>query len=114
MNRNEACELITRIAQDELIDMQVSREFLKARDIVICEPNKILDVLASPETRKLYKEQLIADLIELSENRMIDFSVRKDSRLLATELKTGDFKYKCIRPFIKARCKACPNYNGEK
>ena len=43
MKRNEACVFLTKIAQDELISDDYSRMLFKARDIVICEDNRILE-----------------------------------------------------------------------
>ena len=112
MNRNEACALLSMIAQNELIDMQVSREILKARDIVVCEPHRILDVLASPETKDLYKTQLISYIDTMIDNGSIfSFEIRQKLYTLKNDIENGFKDYVCCtEKYLEDRCKDCPKY----
>ncbi len=114
MRRNEACALITRIAQNELIDKEVSKSLLKARDIVICEYNGILDVLATGETRKAYKSQLSNIIRSLDESYLVSDDIRKPLNQLWLDLHANPesnitFYEKCEEMFLPTRCKDCPN-----
>ena len=115
MKRNEACAFLTKIAQDELISDDYSRMLFKARDIVICEDNKILDVLACPETRELYKNELIRFLFSLAECSFISVDIRKQARQLWMDVQDNsreEYYKKCEMMFLPTRCQNCPNFNG--
>ena len=116
MYRNEACELITRIAQNELIDMSLSKELLKARDVVICEHNKILDVLATEEEYEALRERLIEYVNFMSNIEFIDIAIKQKLSLLDVELCTygGNFNDKCENMYLPTRCANCPNYKVNK
>ena len=114
MYRNDACALLSMIASDELIDYTVSREIIKARDIVVCDHHKVLDVLASDEARSIYRKELRHILYDLSESKYIQMETRKKARALWADLMANpesdiEFYEKCKEPFIKTRCKDCPN-----
>lgn len=113
MKRNEACRFLTRIASSEIIDMQVCKELIKARDIVVCEPNAILDVLATERTKEVYKNQLI-EYLELIENSaIIDMEIRGYARNLVMALKCNLLEDKCEQVFLDTRCRSCKSYSGE-
>ena len=118
MRRNEACELLSRIAQNELVDKELSKFLLKARDVVICDHNKILDVSVSSSAKEDVKKGLKHFLFETSENvKLIDHSIARDLRLLWIDLQTNPesqipYYEKCDEMYLPTRCKNCPNYNG--
>ena len=113
MRRNEACSILTKIASDELIDKFFSREILKARDIVVCEPHKVLDVLATDEQRQTMKMQLLEDIRFMIDNSMIDASIRKPLYDLRVAL-SNHFQDGCEKAYLKDRCQNCPNFKGNK
>lgn len=115
MKRNEACAFLTKIAQDELISEDASRMLLKARDIVVCEDNKILDVLACPETRSIYKDELIRFLFSFSDCTFMSIEMRKQARELWEDLQNNlnvEYYEKCKTMYLPTRCQNCPNFNG--
>ena len=113
MNRNDACALLTTIAQNELIDMPVSREILKARDIVVCEPNKLLDVMATQEARDTYKGRLIEYINCMLDEKsaFLSFTLRQKLYTLRDDVQNGFKDYVCCSDkFLDFRCKNCPKY----
>lgn len=115
MKRNEACAFLTKLAQDELISEDASRTLLKARDIVVCENNKILDVLASPETRELYRNELVRFLFSFSECTLMSIELRRQARLLWILLQDNsesEYYEKCEIMYLPTRCQNCPNFKG--
>lgn len=113
MKRNEACGLLTMIASDELIDKQISRAIFKARDIIVCEPNKILDVMANPQAKKIYRDTLLDYIKRLTEEDMINADVRKQLNDLKLAIDDG-FESTCEDEFLHTRCKSCKCYTERK
>lgn len=113
MKRNEACALLTKIALNELIDEQVSKDLLKARDIVVCEPNKVLDVLSTLHTKCLSKEYLLDYISDMLNDNIFSQSIQRDLYYLQKEI-NGESKFegKCTEMYLETRCKNCPNYAG--
>ena len=109
MRRNEACEVLTRLAASSLIDIFVSKEIFYARDIVVCEQNKILDVLATDNTRDIFRQQTKEYIGKLLDTGIIDMDFAKDLNRLLIALDSG-FEEGCNKAFIKERCKKCPNF----
>jgi len=112
MKRNEACAFLTKIAQDELISDDYSRMLFKARDIVICEDNRILDVLASPETKMLYRQEVESFLYNFSNSSLLSIEMRKQAQELLNDLTERVNSGKCEMMYLPTRCKDCPNFNG--
>ena len=118
MHRNEACLFLTKLAQNELIEMETCKWLLKARDIVICDKNTILDVLASDDTRSEYKNSLANILYAIEDTTFFSLYVRKSARDLRYDLATVSENYgtiysgKCEEMYLPTRCKNCPNYAG--
>ena len=112
MKRNEACRLITRLAASSLIDISVSKDLFKARDIVVCEDNKILDVLATDSIREIFRAQTKEYIRSLLDTKMIDNDFAKQLNDLLIALDYG-FEEGCRTPFLLARCQRCPNYKRE-
>lgn len=117
MKRNEACAFLTRIASDELFDSTLSKYVLKARDIVICENNRILDVLANTKMRNASKKELMDLLQKIEESDFIDYEIRKTARQLWMDLNANpnvneDYYKKCEVMFLPIRCQKCPNFIG--
>ena len=112
MKRNEACELLTKIAQSELIDMLVSKELIKARDICVCAPHKVLDVLATDEVRDVYSNQTQWYLKRLIETNMISVDLAKKA-IATNRALVSTFEDGCDAMFIETRCMNCPNYRGK-
>ena len=118
MKRNEACAFLTRIASDELFDFTLSKYVFKARDIVICENNRILDALSDSKTRDANKAELINLLQRIEETEFIDYEIRKKAMELWTDLCShpndgnADYYKKCEVMFTHERCKNCPNFIG--
>ena len=112
MKRNEACLTLSMLADNfQFFDNKVSKEILKARDIVVCEPNKILDVLADEKTKETCKYQLIEYIQKLVSTGMISY--RWVTRLLS--IKYGiinGFDDLCEEMYLPTRCKDCPNFKG--
>ena len=107
MKRSEACNLLTKIASNELNDHEISKELFKARDVVVCAPNGILDVLATGEIRKHYA-QVLRDYLYVFRNvEMISSNIRDSIVGLEIALKNGfDDDCEC---YLETRCKTCPN-----
>ena len=115
MKRNEACAFLTKLAQDELISEDASRMLFKARDVVVCEDNKILDVLADDRARSLYKSELIRFLFAFAECTFMFVELRKQARELWTLLQDNsneEYYEKCEMMFLPTRCKNCHNFKG--
>ena len=112
MKRNEACEILTRIATNELMDILVCKELLKTRDIVVCKQNKILDVLANEDTQEIYRKQTREYLYKLLGTNMLSHDVAKEINALIIALING-FDDGCDKKFRHERCVNCPNYRGE-
>ena len=112
MKRSEACGLLSKIAQNELIDLQVSKDILKARDIVVCKPHKVLDVIATGATRKRYMN-ILADYIDVwTEDRScIAFDIRKQLYELRKELRMETLE-DCTEVYLHDRCDDCPLIKG--
>ena len=115
MKRSKACSLITRIASDELIDSAISRMLFKARDIVVCAPNKVLDVLVTEKTRHEQLAELKYFCEKMSESPYVSFEIGKELRNLLSDLNASpeaqiDFNKPCCAVYINDRCKQCPNY----
>ena len=115
MTRNEACSFLTTIASDELIQSGLSIAIFKARDIVVCSPNKILDVLA---TEKDF-EQNRCFLREIAEMIIESYFFSDIIRENATQLRFSldEMKFEdCDKMHLPTRCKNCPCYHvvGEK
>ena len=111
MKRYEACEILTKIALDELIDLIVCKELLKTRDIVVCEPHKILDVLATDAQRDMFKNQLLEYISRMKECNMYSFDVMKQLEMLRRALE-GKFEDGCDKMYSSIRCANCPNYKN--
>ena len=109
MKRYEACELLTKIASDELINSGTSLELFKERDVVICGDNKILDVLATDKDRKRYMEMLDYNIRALLEIELLSFEIGHGLTELEKALKDG-FDGKCDSAFLTDRCSKCPNF----
>ena len=115
MKRNEACAFLTKLAQDELISEDASSMLFKARDVVVCEENKILDVLADDRVRSLYKSELIRFLFAFAECTFMSVNMRKQARELWTDLQDNSnsrYYSKCEVMYLPTRCKNCPNFRG--
>lgn len=120
MRRNEACAYLTMLASDELIHEAISKDILKARDVVVCENNTILDVLADDDIRRYMKAELLKYLGHVIDTPIFSDSVRGKAEELKYILKNKpdysqeSFEYycKCDHMFIPTRCKKCPNYIG--
>lgn len=114
MERQEACLLLTKIASSELIDKTIGKEILKARDIVVCEQNKILDVLATEATRKKYLRILEIYIDRIINTLLIDKDTEKKLIEIMACIHEGDdfyeFKDPCTEIYLPTRCKDCPNY----
>ena len=117
MKRSEACRLLTNLATSEFIDKAIGREILKARDIVVCEPNKVLDVLATEETRKKYLRILEIYLRKITSTLLLDKEIEKEMIELCACIHEGDdyysFQDPCDEMFIPMRCQNCKNYRGK-
>ena len=113
MKRNEACNLLTMIASSELIDKHASRSIFKARDIIVCEPNSILDVLATPQTRNIYKDTLLDYINRLTSDDMVNNDVRKQLNDLKLAIDDG-FESTCEEEFLPTRCKTCKCFTERK
>ena len=111
MKRYEACALLTNIASSDMIDLFVSKEIFKARDICVCSPNKILDVLATDESRKMLQNQMHYYLTKLLETDMLSIPFARKIRDCDCALNYG-FEEGCDEAFLKNRCQRCPNYKG--
>lgn len=111
MKRNEACALLTKIASSEMIDNIVSKELLKARDIVVCEPHKVLDVLATDEARYTYSGFLHEYLCRLFNTNLLSHEIGGGILKLDTCLSSG-FEDGCDEMYLPTRCKTCPNFKG--
>ena len=112
MKRNEACAFLTKIAQDELISDDYSRMLFKARDIVICEDNRILDVLASPETKMLYRQEVESFLYNFSNSSLLSIEMRKQAQELLNDLTERVNNEECEMMYLPTRCQNCPNFKG--
>ena len=115
MKRNEACVLLTNIASCEFIDKQIGREILKARDLVICEPNKILDVMATEETRKKYLRILEIYLHKITGTLLLDMDFEKKLIEISACIHEGDDFYQFedgCDGYLPFRCNNCPLYKG--
>ena len=115
MKRNEECAFLTKLAQDELSSEDASKMLFKARDVVICEDNKILDVLADDRARSLYENELIRFLFAFSECTFISVELRKQARELWTLFQGNSNEEnheKCETMYLPTRCQNCPNFKG--
>ena len=115
MKRNEACVFITKLAQDELTSEDASKMLFKSRDIVVCENNKLLDVLADTKSREIYKNELIRFLFSLAECSFISFEIRKQARelwILLQDNSESEYYEKCETMYLPTRCQNCPNFKG--
>ena len=117
MYRVEACAFLTKIAENELMNRETSKEMLKERDLIICEPNKILDVLATDDKRKFLKTCLSLQLEAIATSGFFTKEVRKKAKELyccinEKEEEHPEFYELCNEVFLPTRCKDCPNYKG--
>ena len=101
------------IASSELIDKHASRAIFKARDIIVCEPNGILDVLATPQTRQIYKDTLIDYIKRLTEDDMINADVRRQLNDLRLAMDDG-FESTCEEAYLPTRCAKCKCFTERK
>ena len=116
MTRNEACLFLTQLAQNELIDIEMSKTLLRIRDVLVCSPNTILGAWAIPETKKrIYDEFLELDAtIDL--NWILVAHVKQKMHELKECLLNSHFgddgclSDRCEEMFLNTRCKNCPNY----
>lgn len=114
MKKNEACEFLTKIASSELIDDALSKEIYKARDIVVCKEHTVLDVLASDETRRIYRQELVDLLFDMTTCRYLSLDTKKKARELFDDLRPeSSYSEKCTKMYLPTRCKNCPNYCGD-
>lgn len=122
MKRNEACLLLTKIAQSELIDKSVSKELLKIRDSYVCSPNKILDVLITEEAQSVLSMKLIDYIDEFCRSNLFSGAIKGDLNDLRWSIDRC-FNMPCKEMYLETRCKNCQNYmhscannarNGEK
>ena len=111
MKRNEACRLLTNFATCEFIDRGISREILKARDIVVCQPNKILEVLATDETRKRFLRILEIYIQRITSTYLLDGDIEKGLLEVNSCLHDG-FENECDG-YLPMRCRSCPKYKGD-
>lgn len=93
MQRSEACLLLTKIATSELIDKAIGKEILKARDIVVCEPHKILDVIATEDDRKRYLRILQIYINKITNTLLIDKEIEKGLIEINACIHDGDCFY---------------------
>jgi len=116
MKRNEACRLLTTLANSEFIDKAIGKEILKARDIVVCEPNKILDVMATEEQRRKYLRILEIYINKIIGTLLLDKEIEKELIEISACIHEGDefysFQDPCEEVYLPTRCKNCPNYKG--
>ena len=115
MKRNEACRLLTSLATNEFIDKAIGKEILKARDIVVCEPNKILDVMATDEERRKYLRILEIYINKITGTLLLDKDVEKKLIEISACIHQGDefyqFEEQC-NGYLPFRCNNCPLYKG--
>ena len=107
MRRNEACRILTGIASSELISDTASKQIFKARDIVVCEPNEILDVLATPEQREESKKVLCQYLNRIIDDSMFDGELRSGLYDIVLSINMDNWQ-SCDSMYIPIRCKNCP------
>ncbi len=111
MKCNEACKLLTMLASDEIITNVVSDVFLKARDILVCKDNGILDVLADDKQREVCSRELEASIKCMRYSPVFSDKVVCGLANLQMALTAG-FEEECDG-FLPMRCKSCPRYKGE-
>ena len=107
MKRKDACAILTKIAQSELISQRACLTILKARDVVVCEPNKILDVLATPQNKEEVKKELCNYLHRIIDDSMYDEELRINLFHVVQSIETDDWQ-PCDEMYISIRCKNCP------
>lgn len=117
MKRYEACVFLTSVASDEMISKTVSDVFYKARDIVVCEKNKILDVLATDEHRRQFRNILDNYLLAMTHDEFIADDIKDKAHELWQDLQCeyhsqDGFYEKCDEMYLPTRCRDCPNYKG--
>ena len=97
----------------------MSKELLKARDVVICGRNRILDVNATDDLRETLNDELTEKLGFWSKLDFFDIDIRRKMSLLFIDLCTKpgtdiEFNEKCEDMYLPTRCENCPNYAGSK
>lgn len=114
MTRDEAWQVITRIASSELIDNVTARNLISARDVVICAPNKKMNILVDDECRRDYTKTLKQLLDAIYDFDCLNLDIRKGITKVRETLDKG-FEPWCMEPCLKIRCGTCPGFyaNGE-
>ena len=115
MKRNDACRVLTNLATNEFIDKAIGKEILKARDIVICEPNHILDVMATEEERRKYSRILEIYINKITNTLLLDKDVEKQLIEIGACIHQGDEFYQfeeICNGYLPFRCEKCPLYKG--
>ena len=112
MKRNEACELLTKIASSEFVDEFVSRGIYTTRDICVCSPNKILNVLATETDKKNYAHTTSEYLQRMIDSLMLRGTIMHQCESLREAFIDG-FEDGCDECFLTQRCQKCPNYRGQ-
>ena len=112
MRRDEACWLLTKIAQNEIVSSAIAQRCYQIRDKIVCIPNPSFQMISSIEGG-IDTEIACNFLTLLSENNLVSDDVQCDLIELTRSIKAGHFK-DCEEMIYRDRCKACPSYKGER
>ena len=110
MRRDEACWLLTKIAQSEIIGSHIAQRMYQIRDRIVCEPNKRNFAIDDEKP----EEDITCQFLTLvSDDALISDEVQCDLLELVRCIKGNRF-VDCEEMVYWDRCHNCPAFKGER
>ena len=112
MKRDDACWLLTKIANNEIVNGSISQRLYQIRDKIVCIPNPSFQMIADIEGG--IDPDISCQFLDLlSENNLLSEDIQYELIELTRSIKAGHFK-DCEDMVYRDRCLKCPAYKGER
>ena len=112
MRRDEACWVLTKTANNEIVCSSVSQRLYQIRDKIVCLPNPSFLMRADIEGE--VDTDIACNFLQLlSDNSLVSEDVQCDLLDMVRHIKSGHFK-DCEEMVYRDRCRDCPCYKGER
>ena len=112
MRRDEACWLLTKIAQNEIVNSAVSQRLYQIRDKIICLPNPSFQMISNMEGG--LDVGISCNFLDLlSDNSLVSEDIQCELIDTVRHIKSGHFR-DCEEMVYRDRCLNCPAYKGDR